>query len=175
MYARIRIGNDFEYLKFLFYERMMEGNEKACWIWQGHILEKPDNYGMMCVQNMRGKRQWCCWAHRLSWEIYRGEIPEGMNVLHTCDTPPCVNPNHLFLGTRGDNNHDRHRKSRTAVGEEMPQHKLTEEEVIEIREKYATGQYIQQELADEYGVAGNTISYIVNRKRWKHLNMEASK
>lgn len=67
--------------------------ECGCWIWNGPFTR---GYGKA------GKR----WAHRLSWEAFKGQIPEGLHVLHKCDTPPCVNPGHLFLGTHRDNVRD---------------------------------------------------------------------
>jgi hypothetical protein len=74
----------------------------ACWIWTGNI--GPNGYGRF------GQR----YAHRLSYEWMRGPIPEGMFVLHHCDNPPCVRPDHLFLGTAADNSHDMVRKGRWA-------------------------------------------------------------
>ena len=68
-------------------------------------------------------------AHRVSWMLHRGEIPEGVCVLHTCDTPSCVNPDHLFLGTHKDNEQDKMRKGRKPVGEKIPWHKLSEDDV----------------------------------------------
>lgn len=79
--------------------------ECGCWIWMGPT--KIDGYGRINV-NQRN-----CHAHRISWELYKGPIPQGMCVLHRCDTPSCVNPHHLFLGTKIENNKDRDNKKRT--------------------------------------------------------------
>ena len=76
----------------------------GCWIWEG--ARRSRRYGIIKV---RGKAEA---AHRISWMVYRGDIPDGMHVLHHCDTPLCVNPDHLFLGTHQDNMDDKERKGR---------------------------------------------------------------
>lgn len=79
----------------------------GCWLWLG----KPDKhgYGRINVGGRAGKAQF---AHRVSWELHRGSIPNGMGVLHHCDTPSCVNPDHLFIGTQSDNMRDARAKGR---------------------------------------------------------------
>lgn len=108
-------------------------------------------------------------AHRVSWEITHGAIPKGMCILHRCDTPLCVNPHHLFLGTKGQNNSDRHRKGRTklipAKGESHGMSKLTAEDVINIRKSNETNEV----LATIYPVVSQTIGKIRARKYWKHI------
>lgn len=74
-----------------------------CWLW---TVSNDTRYGVMSVKGVPTK------AHRISWELHNGEIPEGMSVLHTCDNPPCVNPEHLWLGTYGDNIRDAVKKGR---------------------------------------------------------------
>ena len=81
------------------------GGEDACWIWRA-ARHCEFGYGVLAV-NRVSKR-----AHRLSWEEYRGPIPTGMCVLHSCDNPMCINPGHLFLGTRQDNIRDMVNKGR---------------------------------------------------------------
>ena len=83
------------------YERVPFG---ACWIWVGAL--DTDGYGMIAVG--RGPKS----AHRISWILKNGEIPDGKHVLHTCDNPACVNPDHLFLGTHSDNMKDGVKKGR---------------------------------------------------------------
>lgn len=84
------------------------GGADACWTWTAGV--EQDGYGIL----WRGKTY--LRAHRVSWELAHGPIPEGMNVLHRCDVPACVNPAHLFLGTQQDNVADRHAKGRDATG-----------------------------------------------------------
>ena len=83
------------------------GGETACWIWRG-ATGRAD-YGVISVAG-RGY----VLVHRLSYELTSGPIPKGLCICHHCDTPLCVNPAHLFLGTHADNMHDRDRKGRTA-------------------------------------------------------------
>ncbi len=133
----------------------------GCWLWIASC--DPDGYGRF--YHLGGLRR----APRVSWALTNGSIPKGLCVLHHCDNPPCVNPTHLFLGTNADNTRDAARKGRMHPGESNGSHKLTKEEVLEIREEYAYGDMTQRELADAYGVSQPQISVIVNRKRWKHL------
>jgi len=108
---------------------------------------------------------------RISWEIQYGPIPEGMHVLHHCDTPACVRPDHLFLGTHTDNMRDRKAKKRGnhPFGSRHGRSKLTEADVLAIRDKYASLNWTQTELATEYGVSQPMIGYIVRRTTWRHI------
>lgn len=108
-------------------------------------------------------------AHRFVWELYRGPIPEGMFVLHACDTPACVALDHLRLGTVADNNRDRVERGRSVAGERHHNSRLTDELVIEIRERHAAGGITLQELAAEYGVGRHAIWCVVKRKTWRHV------
>ena len=106
-------------------------------------------------------------AHRLAWINANGAIPYGMCVLHKCDNPSCVNPDHLFLGSRGENNKDRASKGRSArhSGVKHPLAKLTDRQVIAIRNDPRT----QAEIAIEHGVDQSTISNIKRRINWSHI------
>lgn len=111
-------------------------------------------------------------AHRVSWTLYRGEIPDGLCVLHKCDTPPCVNPEHLFIGTLQDNNADMAAKGRWSIngprglkGESHPQAKLTVQSVREIRASTETSTI----LARRYGVSLTTLCNAREGKTWRHL------
>ncbi len=110
-------------------------------------------------------------AHRLSFEIANGPIPDGMCVLHRCDVPACINPRHLFLGTKGDNNRDATEKGRNKPprGEICGAAKITRVEVLEIRRRYFSGDVLQRQLAAEYGICQQTVSDIVNHKKWAWL------
>jgi hypothetical protein len=112
----------------------------------------------------------------LSWILSRGEIPDGLCVLHGCDTPECTNPDHLFLGTCGDNNKDRDSKGRGAKGaavsnpgESNAQSKLTDDEVREIRKRASKGEK-QRYLAGVFDISEAQVSLIVNLKAWRHLS-----
>ncbi|MCK5615059.1 HNH endonuclease [Candidatus Pacearchaeota archaeon] len=101
-------------------------------------------------------------AHRLSWIITNGPIPDGMFVLHKCDNPLCVNPDHLFLGTQNDNMQDMIKKGRYV----KPNVKLTKEMVDGIRKKYSIGNTTHRKLSDEYGVCKTQIGNIVRGNHW---------
>src|SRR5678815_1991382 len=103
-------------------------------------------------------------AHRVAWTEQRGEIPEGMCVLHHCDNPPCVNVDHLFLGTKFDNNMDKITKGRANMpaGERHFKTTLTQEDVRAIRNSSATN----AALAKQYGVVHQTISNIRLGRTW---------
>jgi hypothetical protein len=109
-------------------------------------------------------------AHRFSWMLVHGDIPKGMNVLHRCDTPRCVNPAHLFLGTQADNVHDMLDKGRGShcgfPGEKNPRAKLTWELVRAIRCGKWRGDS-HQAVAEKLGVAQTTISAIMRDRTWK--------
>ena len=134
----------------------------GCWIW----VKSWYLYGY-------GKLYFAgeIYAHRVSYKAFKGDIPEGFNVCHTCDTPPCVNPDHLFLGTKANNSADMVAKGRQTKGEKRPNAKLRETQVREILTKDKTG-LPQPELARYYGVTKSTISSIVRGKRWKYIYKE---
>lgn len=100
-----------------------------CWLWQkGFAGGKNGRYGQLRLPDGSAVS-----AHRLSFELHNGAIPPGMCVCHRCDTPACVNPSHLFLGTNAENTADRHRKGRTLSCERHPRAKITPEIVDAIR------------------------------------------
>lgn len=107
-------------------------------------------------------------VHRLAWQETHGPIPDGMVVCHRCDNRPCINVDHLFLGTQADNIRDMYAKGRRSQeGEENNSAKLTEEQVIEIRRLHATGQVTQRQLARQFGAAAPTVNEIIKRKLWR--------
>jgi hypothetical protein len=101
-----------------------------------------------------------------------GNIPDGMMVLHRCDNPPCVNPDHLFLGVAADNSADMVAKGRGngPRGDSHCSSKLTENDVRQIRSLYASGEYSMRQLAKRFGVGSDQISRIVNRQKWAWLD-----
>jgi hypothetical protein len=140
-----------------FCERVLFADADECWTWQGARHGK--GYGHFKMGKLIAK------AHRTAYELFWGPIPDGMQVLHTCDNPPCVNPKHLFLGTNNDNLQDRQRKGRQAKGERHGWAILTEKDVIAIRS--AKGRSV--ELAKKYGVAPETIASVRKWRSWKYL------
>lgn len=145
----------------------------GCWNWQGS--KNAGGYGLLALWDTETKKKKStAKAHRFSYETFVGPVPDGMCVLHRCDRPGCVNPEHLFLGTKGDNNRDRSTKgrSRGLIGENHLQAKLTEAQVREIRARYATGSIYQRELGDLYGVSQEAIGFIVRNVHWKHVSAE---
>ena len=121
----------------------------GCWIWLG----RADHGGYGKLRRREGDRRVEYVAHRVSWEVFRGPIPAEMCVLHRCDRPACVNPEHLFLGTRKDNAHDMLSKGR-ARGAGTPW--LGADVAAEIRSSDLT----HAELAARYGVTRTTISRV---------------
>jgi len=118
---------------------------------------------------LRGKK---VGAHRAAYEKKYGEIPKGMLVCHSCDNPKCVNPDHLFLGSHKDNNHDAALKKRTALHERNFNTRLTEAEVMDIRKTYVnlgnkSHSCSAVSLARLYGVSKTTILNIVSMRTWK--------
>lgn len=144
------------------WSRMVK-SENGCWMWTG-VLRDPKGYGAI-VSNGRRLR-----AHRVAWQLTHGPIPEGMCACHHCDTPACINPDHLFLGTNGDNNRDRNAKGRTYMprSEQIPNAKLTDVLVAEIKARLRNGEP-HSRLAPDYGVSRQTISAIACGRRWAHV------
>lgn len=134
---------------------------KDCWIWIAG--RDKDGYGIFQIEGSAVK------AHRLSYQLANGSFDRKLLVLHSCDNPSCVNPDHLSLGSSLDNARDRSIKHRSAFGERSPLHKLTWSQVIDIRARYATGLIMQKTLAEEYGVHRDTISRIVCNEHWHQL------
>lgn len=126
-----------------------------CWLWGGGVTVY--GYGYFYV----GSKQ--KFAHRAAWETHRGGIPKGLCVLHRCDTRLCVNPDHLFLGTRRDNLADMTAKGRRVSGERHGMAKLTADQVKQIRGSMET----QETMAVRLGVSRQLIGHIRNNKRWK--------
>lgn len=137
-----------------------------CWIWTGGINEHRGGYGMFMVRKGVIRR-----SHRIAWELANDRaVPAGLWVLHRCDNPPCVRPDHLFLGTPKSNVDDMAAKGRTRVrhGSDRPQARLSEADVTAIRTARAQGA-VGAELARQYGVHRSTIYHICQRDNWKHI------
>jgi hypothetical protein len=109
-------------------------------------------------------------AHRVAWEMANGPIPPGAFVLHRCDNPPCVRPDHLFLGTHAENMRDMvaKRRDHRRFGAENNAAKLTESDVIDIRTLHAFGA-VKAKLARAFGVCESNIGAILARRVWRHV------
>jgi len=152
---------------------------EACWLWTGSTLK--GGYGSFWI---RAPVRHKVLAHRFSWELHKMGIPEHTNVLHSCDTPACVNPGHLFLGTQqdnvtdmivkgrkrmayGDRNGARLYPERITRGERRPHTKLKESQIPDIRKAYPVMSL--SKLSSMYGVSKETIRKIVHRQKWSHV------
>ena len=142
---------------FRFWRKVLKGGENDCWEWGG--AKGRDGYGVVFIGPSGAVRQHK--AHRVSFSYATGPIPEGLCVLHKCDNPPCVNPAHLFLGTRAENNADKVAKGRQPhnMGEANPRAKLTRADAEEIRKMLDIG-HTQTEIAKCFGVAQGQISRV---------------
>lgn len=153
------------------------GHPKGCWIWTRYRDE--DGYGHFNIHRKD------ILAHRFSWMIHNSlPIPDGMLICHDCDNPPCVNPDHLFIGTHQDNRQDAVNKGRTAKGDKsgMRLHpgllqgekhgnaKLTTEQVIEIRRLKHT--LSSRQLSERHGVTQAYIRAIILGLSWKHIPLD---
>lgn len=136
----------------------------GCWLWIGGVNEM--GYGIFGVGE---KTERVAKAHRVSYEIHKGPIPAGMNVLHRCDVPGCVNPDHLWLGTLRDNSRDMVNKGRGKTpdnrGERAGWAKLTEEMVVDIKSRRLPG----RKFAILYGVSKSAVFNIWRGKSWRSV------
>lgn len=169
--------------------KFVRKDKLGCWLWTGFLYR--NGYGEFYL---KGKQL----AHRAAYSLFCGLIPEGMFVCHTCDVRNCVNPDHLWLGTVKDNQQDMSLKGRAACGdrngsriykermprgdkhpsklhpelvkkgEELPQAKLTANEVMLIRKCWEDGM-TQKAISGKFGVVQPLISLIVNHKIWRHV------
>lgn len=152
----------------------------TCWLWTASLRNK--GYGAFAYTDAQGNLVQDR-AHRYSYELHVGPIPEGLFVLHKCDVPACVNPDHLFIGTKAENVRDMVAKGRhvpggthTEVmnckykrGERHHNAKLTAETVIGIRELHSAGDISLAELARRFGISQPSAYRIVKRLRWTHI------
>lgn len=140
---------------------------RGCWYWEAATVSKDPQvaYGVFWYQRRNHR------AHRMSWTLTNGEIPEGMHVLHKCDNPRCVKPDHLFIGNRSDNMQDSANKGRNGMQrypEKSHWTKLTTVKVREIR-KLIKRKVMQKKIASRFGVHPDTIRRIGNRELWGWL------
>lgn len=141
-----------------FFERTIPVPESGCWLWLGFL--DPKGYGRTEIEYVE-------LAHRRSWRLFNGWIPKDMLVCHKCDTPSCVNPNHLFLGTARDNVADRENKmrNRPLLGPDNHNTKLSEAQVLQILEDTRSNKLV----ASSYDVDPTTIANIRKGRTWRYL------
>lgn len=133
---------------------------ETCWLWVGGKFKI--GYGSFGAPSK--------YAHRVSYEMHFGPIPEGMEVCHRCDVKACVNPDHLFLGSHADNMRDAAEKARMPRGENNTNAKLTEAAIREMRIAYAVGGVTYENLGQKYGVSRHVASLAVRQIIWKHVD-----
>lgn len=134
----------------------------GCWEWIGS--RDRSGYGQLSMIRTETR------AHRFSMSLHLGRmLKEGEWVLHHCDNPPCVRPDHLFLGTNKDNMRDMTRKGRKPKGEKAWASKLTNEEVKQIASLYQSGKWTYLELANKFDVCLNTIGFIIKAEKWNDV------
>lgn len=136
------------------------GKQPGCWAWEGYTSA---GYAALRRNGKHVK------AHRLSYEITHGPIPDGLSVCHSCDNTVCTNWSHLFLGTHAINMADRDAKGRQGdhAGEANGRSKITLEQVGEIRSLWAVGGQTKRELGRQYGITDTAIAQIVNNRTWR--------
>jgi hypothetical protein len=164
------------------------GGEDSCWKWTRYCGNATNKgYGQY---HFRDKK---VYTHIFAYKLACGDVPQGLEVCHTCDNPSCCNPKHLFLASHQENMQDRSRKGRgggargrkpglrksyddvplrepnNKSGERNAKAKLTDDQVRRIRSRYAEGDISQRKLAAEYGVHASLIGFIVRRAAWQHV------
>lgn len=150
-----------------FWAKVKRGDPNECWEWTASGVRF--GHGTFRV----GKRK--VLSHRFAYELAYGAIPDGMCVCHSCDNPKCVNPAHLWIGTKADNNIDMAKKGRAKLagvrqrGERNGFSKLTQIDVLEIRRRHSEENVTLAELGREFGIAETTVCGIVKRRNWGWL------
>lgn len=148
-----------------FWSYVDKKSNNDCWMWKGYVQKDGKGYGVFQVCKRPRK------VHRISYVIYKGPIPEGMEVMHQCpngDNKLCVNPNHLELGTKEEHIIDRVKKGQSPKGARNVKAKLTEEQVLDIRYLREKGVQLKC-ICKLYKMSQPQITSIIRRNTWKHI------
>lgn len=149
-----------------FWSRVHPEPNSGCWIWSGATHRKRWGYGL--IRGYKSRPNW--YAHRLSYRIHHGPIPDGADVMHSCDNRLCVNPDHLSVGSRAQNMRDAQTRNRTTKGTRNSNSKLYNARIVQIRKRYSANPNLTfRELGRMYGVSADTVWKIVRGKRWAHV------
>ena len=143
--------------------KYVDKESSSCWLWLGSVRSSGYGYFRRTENGIVVRKS----AHRYFYTEYKGEIPEGLYILHTCDNPLCVNPEHLYAGTAKQNAQDREGRQRGqhVKGENQGSSKLTDQDILNIRASSDS----QRKLAKQYNVSQHTIWCIVNHITWRHV------
>lgn len=154
---------------YRFNHSYIKDDESGCWVWQGKSRSGAcKKYGRIKVNGVTMA------AHRYSWELYNDQkIPEGMVVMHKCDNPECVNPDHLIVGTLSDNMKDMVKKGRNVSnfrlglkGEDAGNSKLKKDQVVKIFNDSRP----QRQIAKDFGITQAAVSLIKRKKTWSFIH-----
>lgn len=148
-----------------FWKKVKKGPD--CWEWTG-TKNTTLGHGVMREGPRGASKQ--LFAHRVSWELHNGPIPDGMWVLHRCDNPPCVRPDHLYVGTPADNVRDREARGRSRVlrGSRNARATTDEQTILTLRARVADGETIAA-AAQALGLSYPTAYLAVKRRSWRHI------
>jgi hypothetical protein len=149
-----------------FWEKVNKAGPDECWEWQG--ARGPAGHGVFTIGSKRDKTRKTIPAHRFAYTLEHGTISDDKEACHKCDNPPCCNPAHIFAGTHRENMEDMVAKDRSARGERSGSTKLTDNDVIKIRQLIDCGMK-QAEIGKLYSISQKAVSLIALRKRWKHI------
>jgi hypothetical protein len=153
-------------------ERSVVDKDTGCWNWAGPT--KGFGYGFLTTGSRADGTRKTEYAHRYSFRMAKGEIPKGAWVLHVCDNPKCVNPDHLYLGDRKRNVSDMIERGRRASskGELNNNSLLTEADILMIRSERRTNHTSYRKLAKKYGIKSHkTIMQICKGELWGHVDL----
>lgn len=152
-------GRQYKSFQMRLQEKISPEPNSGCWLWTGAL-----NKGGYAHSYVGAK---CHLMHRVSFELHRGAIPDGMLVCHRCDTRSCVNPGHLFIGTPADNTTDCVNKGRQSKGASRWNAKLTAEQVQEIRRLDAS--MTRTAIAKKFRISRPVVQKVCDRKSWSHV------